>query len=489
MTGTPRRWRGRGGTAVGAVALAVACSRHVPPAAGPPTAEEAPVVAEAAVEADVPEAVPAPADRLARFHARLDALDQHAPGVVVTVLHLGASHTAFDTFTGPLRRRFQTRFGDAGRGYEPAGTPWRWFREEGMTYDEHGRWTAWRATRSHATGPFGITAVRQQSDHAGDALVRGTATEGDIGRSFDHVAVHFLAVPGGGHARVRVDGEVVHTVSTALAADETARLRAAAVPTGRPSPTDRKLPTPPEVGRLLVVEADVPDAPHEVRVEVVGDGPVSVLGIDTTRAVSGVRYLNEGVSGSRADQWLQTDPVLVAEEVARLAPDLVVFHWGINEMFADSYWPHDPDATDADWLAAASLQTETYRQMWSRVRAGAPDAECLVLLPTDVTPESHPTWPEGTDPCVDRVVVEDGAEPFCVRAVPRTHATIRAAQVAFADEAGCAVWDQQAFMGGPGGMNQWRAMDPPWGREDGIHLTMEGYEALAAGLFEALVGE
>jgi lysophospholipase L1-like esterase len=36
-------------------------------------------------------------------------------------------------------------------------------------------------------------------------------------------------------------------------------------------------------------------------------------------------------------------------------------------------------------------------------------------------------------------------------------------------------------------MTRWQQMTPPWGHEDGIHLTREGYQRLASALVNDLL--
>ncbi|MCB9662907.1 MAG: hypothetical protein H6732_02255 [Alphaproteobacteria bacterium] len=440
----------------------LACARP-PPAVGPPL--PAPPVADPGVD-------PWPDHPLLTFFRALDEVDLHRPGAQAVVLHLGASHTASDTFTGPLRRTLQRRFGDAGRGYVAAGLPWRRFRVVDARVDASRRWTYPRGTRDDATGLFGVAGVRSEASRRGAWVRRATCEGCTEGATFDHVDVHALASPDAGSFRIHVDGALEATVH----------------------------PVADEPG-LHVTSLDLPDGPHEVEIEVVGDGPVALLGLQTTRAVPGVRYHNLGINGSRADHWLRmADPVIVAE-VARLDPDLLVLHWGTNESTA--YLPPDPaTATPEDFARAARRQVDTYLQMLARLRAGAPHASCLLVLPSDLVPASHPALPGREDPCpppettpndpeASALPPEDDAPlapaPLCERPVPPSLTAIADAQREVARRAGCATWDTQAAMGGPGAGNRWRAAEPPLMRDDGIHPTFAGYTLLAEGLADDLL--
>lgn len=457
------------------------------------------------------EPLPEPDHPLHTFFAALEAAEAGVPGTVASILHLGASHTASDTFSGPLRAHLQDRFGDAGRGLHHPGRPWRRYRQVDSSYDMDGPWFSDRATLRRAQGVFGLTGVRLDADLPEAWLSRSTCDDCPRGRSFDHWAVHLLARPDGGSVRILVDGEVAAEVPTALSAEEREALGIVDTPeivvdddATRTDPTlegggddggtdddpdaDPVPPPPPEVGRLMIVEGDVPDGPHTVRVEVVGDGPVSVVGIDTTRAVPGVRYAALGINGSRGDQWLGLHPGLVADGLARLQPDLVVLHWGINEAYDERLFPEDLEtAGDEAWAEATAAHTQTYVDVLETVRAVAPEASCLLLLPTDLTPTRHPLYDRRLDPCPIEVEHPLAADPVCVRPVPRSAAAITEAQRRAAVEVGCAVWDQQAAMGGAGGSNVWRAVTPRLAGDDGIHLTFRGYAVLADQLYDDLL--
>lgn len=424
------------------------------------------------------------------FFAGLEAAE-HGSTDAVEVLHLGASHTAADRFTGRLRLRLQERFGDAGRGlaHPGLGTDEDFF-QEGMTWATEGAWTAWRGTRKHAIGPFGVGGVRLQSDEPLASWSRGTVAEGPIGTTFDGFVIDLLRTPGGGSFVVYVDGLEVSRHATALTDEEVATLRALEPPRPPERPLPDGLPVPPDVGLFATVSHTVADAPHLVEVELVGDGPVSFLGMSTTRAVPGVRYSALGISGSRADQFLDMPEAAVVQEVARVAPSLLVLHWGINETTMDRWYPDDRTAPVSAWIEAAAGYADVAEAMVARLRKGAPDASCLLLLPTDLATRDHPAIARGTPKCLREEtspLVPDGT--VCVRPHPPSQDGIREALRVAATRADCATWDAQRAMGGAGSIDLWRSVTPALAATDGIHLTTAGYrllaDALAADLLDA----
>ncbi|MEQ9247436.1 MAG: hypothetical protein RLO21_15745, partial [Nitratireductor sp.] len=77
-----------------------------------------------------------PADpALSAFYDRLYALESGAGVEKLRILHLGDSHIAGDRFSGSLQSRFAVRFGDAGRGQLPAGSPFPYYRRQGISVE------------------------------------------------------------------------------------------------------------------------------------------------------------------------------------------------------------------------------------------------------------------------------------------------------------------------------------------------------------------
>jgi lysophospholipase L1-like esterase len=404
------------------------------------------------------------------------------------VLHLGASHTASDTITGPLRVRFSQRFGEGGRGFIQPGVPGRGYRQLSASYAMSPEWVVHNGMRRDAVGPFGLGGVRVETGVAGAWLERATCERCALGRSMSEVTVHYLEQVGGGGFTVWVDGEPLREVGTALPGvwdptDEAAGCVQEEAP-GDDVPQMRC-----GAGRYrgAAVTLGLEPGPHAVRVVAWGDGPVAITGLTTEAPGSGVVYSAVGLNGSQAGHFDAFDEALQRVDLEVVRPDLVVFAWGINEMNNPRYRPRDPQAPAEEWARLAAWHTEVYVSLIDRVRAVVPDASCLILLPTDQNPRTHAARAPGAPRCLAHPTTRQVDAAACARALPRTDATIREAQREAARLRGCAVWDKQRAMGGPGGMERWRVHDPPWAGRDGVHLTMAGYEQLANRLFDDLM--
>lgn len=464
MTCTPR-WAG----ALGAALLAcmgacgfgssVGCGGASPPVELPERTSlpplELPVVAlprtlDRGVEVGEP-----PRRDLAPFFERLQAIERGQPGATASVLHLGDSHVASDTISGELRDVLQSRFGDGGRGYaQPQGVS-RVHRQESMTLGGSGSWLVEHAMqREEPLAPIGVSGIRVTADEPNVTLTRGACLTCRFGASFDRALVHYLETPEGGSFTLRAaDGSVSRVIATSG-----------------------------DSATLGVASIDLVEGPHEVVVEATGDGPVHILGVATERSVGGLRYESMGLNGARAAHWLRLDAELLAEEIRARETDLVVVAFGTNEAFGDRFrYRATPEMTADEMNARFDALLEEirayaaeYEALLRALVAGVPDASCLVLLP----PDFH----DRNAVCEDAIESDDAT---CLRLPPDSLGRVVAAQRRAAEAVGCAIWDQQAAMGGPGGMSLWQAEG--LGRDDGIHLSMAGYDAMGVGLYRDMM--
>ena len=329
------------------------------------------------------------------------------------VLFWGASHTAADIWTGELRRRWSALLGEGGHGFV---LPVRWhpgYRAQDLLIESS---KGWQITRDHvdgerkvaALGLMGVVAVSRDPNEY--ALIRTTA-DNALGRQFNRLQVWLQASPDGGDLKLEIDGEA------------------------------REVSARGDQGQPIVHKFSLKDAPHEVRLSPVGNGPVGLYGAVVERSTPGVVIDQLGIPGMRADVLLHWREDVFAQLVALRRPDLVVLAYGTNDV-GDEGEP-----------------IETYEQTWRKVllqvRAAAPDASCLIVGPTD------------------RLTREEGGGK---RSMPRTPAVI-AAQRRMAAQFRCAHWDPQAAMGGPGAMTQWTLAGLT--AKDDVHLNRAGYERMA----------
>jgi lysophospholipase L1-like esterase len=144
-----------------------------------------------------------------------------------------------------------------------------------------------------------------------------------------------------------------------------------------------------------------------------------------------------GINGARAETAIAWARDAYIAEVAQRHPDLVVVAYGTNEAF--------------DGLRVTAYRDQ-FHELVGRLRAGAPDADCLIVGPPDAM---------GT------AAVSE----------PRVQ-QITSIQRESAHELGCGFVSAAELMGGEGSFLRWVHDRPQLARSDRIHLTINGYVKL-----------
>jgi lysophospholipase L1-like esterase len=200
-----------------------------------------------------------------------------------------------------------------------------------------------------------------------------------------------------------------------------------------------------------VVSFPVEGTSHVVEVKNMGGGPISVFGTAVDELYGGVGWDALGLPGSTAILADTYEKAVMEEQLRARKADLYVLFFGTNESA-------NP-AIGEDELRRANVS------LLRTLRTASPEADCLILGPTDrLEKKQDGRWEEA----------------------PNTEMVIRVLRE-IAQQQGCAFWSSRAAMGGPRAMTRWQQMSPPWGHEDGIHLTREGYERLASALVNDLL--
>jgi len=377
---------------------------------------------------ETPGPAPSDAEAAARLGPAAPLLPLYralARGGTVTILQIGDSHTANDSFSGRMRELFQARFGDAGRGVLPPGVPYRYYRPARVTVTSEG-WSVVSSYRGDP-GPFGVTGLRQHAD--GPAEMTLTVDDPD---DLDRIEIEVLRQPGGG------------TLDATLEAGG-----GGAIATAAPTPTAVWLPVPAAPGS------------HALTLRARGDGPVDVLAWRVARGRPGVTYANLGTISADVGLMDAWDQAILRADLAHLAPAMIVLAFGTNDGFSD--------ATDP------AAYAEAFAARLAALRAAAPGAALLVLGPPDAYRRrgKRSTAPTACD------------DPGWTE--PANLAPVREAERAVAARDGVYFWDWQAAMGGPCSMLRWAVTDPPMAAPDRVHLFAPGYQATAEALFGMLM--
>ncbi len=190
-------------------------------------------------------------------------------------------------------------------------------------------------------------------------------------------------------------------------------------------------------------EFQVPVGTRQVEMQPLGGGEARLLGVSLTNGERGVVYDALGTNGAQAWHLLRQGDEVVSGLLQRLDPTLLVVSYGANELY--------DDRLGRDRYAADLAKVLT------RLRR-AHDGACLLTGPPDM---------------------------LQARRQPALGTELRSVQRSLAAAHGCAFWDAQAAMGGPGSIRKWRRA----GRAgaDFVHLTRAGYSALGEALLTALL--
>lgn len=376
--------------------------------AAPPLPSTLPSALPAAATAD-PAPPGGPGHELARFYDALRGLEQHTRKEHVRVAWLGDSHGASDLWSGPVRAALQSRFGDGGPGFIHLG--YRAYRHEGVRLEVKGKW---------ATTPRGPSTAVRTGDGVfglGGVLLAGTAesprasltiTDAQLPSPLTWDICYKLTSPKD-EFELSLTGQPDRRIGAA-AGEAPGALRHLEIQSAGASPTLKTMPLggqPRFCG--VTVETDPRTHPGVV--------------LDTL-----------GINGARLTTPLAWSEAEWVAELRRRPPALVILEYGTNE--------------SGDHVIKTESYVENLKRVMARVHAAAPEADCVVLAPTDRvdTPERTP------------LVVE------ALRAAARASS--------------CMYWDTYATMGGKGSIVAWRIESPPRAAPDGVHLRARGYHEL-----------
>ncbi len=327
----------------------------------------------------------------------------------LSILHFGDSHTAADEWTGSVRALLQAQFGDGGGGYSLAGRPFTGYRREDLKSGESRGWeTEGMLTRGN-DGLYGLGGVSISTSLRGQSIY----LEAECSR----LELFYLQQPGGGELQLYDNGAAVDKIAT----------------DGTLGPG--------------YFQYQASAGSHRFELETLQRGPVRLFGWVTEKD-RGVTYETLGINGAQASIMFRWDDAMLASNIARRNPALIVLAYGTNE------------ASNSEWTQ------ESYREMFStllqRLRQDAPTASILVLGPPDRDYRAKGRW--ATMEKLDRIVAAQREAALANR---------------------CAFWDMREKMGGKGAMREW--VTAGLAQYDHVHFTAHGYRRLGYTLFRDLM--
>ncbi|HXT08847.1 MAG TPA: GDSL-type esterase/lipase family protein [Roseiarcus sp.] len=406
----------------------------------------------AAMQRPAPKA-PRAASALAALAAATGSLASAASGAVsafgelapydfwdrrLTILQLGDSHTAADFFTGRVRERLQEAFGTGGEAILPPGRPHIGVRSALFSVDATSDWSYDSFLHSDERKRVHISGYNANAHHAAATLTFKSRND----RVYNDAQVSFLEQPNGGKAEVLLDGQSVGEIDLEGGANREVSFDAR-----------------PKNG----------DGFRELQVRTLSDAPVTVTDVEVEREGDGVSFLSIGYPGATVGAVERLDSGNLAQDIRRLAPDVIVLAFGTNEGFNDNL--------DIGAYAAQ------YEQLIRRLRALRPGMRIVIVGPADAARPTGQCHAAGvgqhcqSSPLVQTAAMESSGK--CRLPVPPKLNPVREAQRRLAHRIGVAFWDWSSVQGGVCGAQVWAAANPPLMAHDYVHMTLEGYKQSA----------
>lgn len=357
-------------------------------------------------------------ERLAPFFDALTAIDDGEQRVV-RIVNVGASAIGADDLPSIMRERFQTRFGDGGAGLVLMARYMDNYLHRWVKLDAEGWDHCYIAYKCLPDGHYGLGGTAFWASHGATTTI--ATRKHELGDEASNVELWYLARPGGGRVEIKVDKQEPVIVDTRAEAMED-RFHALKVEPG----------------------------PHTVRVRTVGHGPSRLYGVVMETDGPGVVW--DGISklGVFTNRVLEYDAEHLAGQIRHRDPDLLVFAYGGNDTRRV-----DTGKLDFDGYVAE------FRQVVERMRAGKPEAACLI---TSISDRGKSLEIELDDKSIE-VIVD--------------------AQREVAKQTGCAFFDVYGAMGGAGSFEDWRKRGLAAG--DQKHLSHAGRELLGGWMYEAMI--
>jgi hypothetical protein len=379
---------------------------------------------------------------LSDFYAALHGLETGNRKQPVTIVHFGDQQIAADRFSGDLREQFQSRFGRAALGFlNPAVKEVR-----GIRLDRGGSWRFLSSAEGSA-GIYGISGIKASTASA-DAWMRLTATD----TPFEWVDVTLETGPKFGTAIVSVDGAPKVIATNAPTSDwKTVRI-------------NRR-------GREVTIRAR-------------GDGEIRVHSITIGDDKPGVQYVSLGLPKATALTVERWSPGLVAADLKRLDPKLVVISYGTVEGFDDT-------------LNIAAYE-QRLLQAVAQIKTAAPEASLIIIGPPDAArmPAFAVTTSSGMNACralnqtellrYERLIHKGDVRLARWHAPPKLH-EVRETLRRVAAHVKAYYWDWSKIMGGPCGIHAWVHSNPPLAAPDHIMLTAEGARRSARAFYNEIL--
>jgi lysophospholipase L1-like esterase len=365
-------------------------------------------------------------EALAHYFERLTRVDLGISGEIARAGHWGDSVLGIDGITFAIRRRLQSRFGDAGHGFHMMDRYHPSYLQQGVGFEAGDGWLSCIIVQQcnqvdHRYGYGGLV-----SRSSGGAASGFWTPNTGFGQKVSRFEIWFGRHEAGGNLQIFVDGQV-----------------SAAFSTRGSGPSDGWY------------EIRVPEGPHRFAVHAVGRGEVRTYGVVLENEGPGITWDGMALIGGSTRALRTQAPEHLTSQIRRRDLDLLVFMFGGNDM-GRKY---------ADLSSSMQPYFDEYAEVIGRFRAGKPEVSCLLMSLTDHGER-----------------VSDG------RIVSRGFAKALArAQAEIARQNGCSFFDTYEATGGEGTAARWFRARPRLIAPDLSHPSSEGHDLIGGLLANALL--
>ena len=413
-----------------------------PPADTLPTDTAPTNAASSAPRADAPHAVEsAPAaedDETGSVTPTLEGRGKPSKRGLV-ILHIGDSHTSADFLTGELRRRLQARYGRGAPGYITAGHPHIGVRTSSLKVTASSGWTYKSLQKPDAaTSEFWLSGYNAIASAPGETM----SFSAEKPQQFDTIEIEVVRQPHGGTIDVKLDGVVETSYDLSSSKVE------------------------PVVIRLMPARAAT-EKVREISITTKGHGPVMLSSIAIYNRQAGLTYNSVGYPGAQASLVNKFSTKLLANDLIRINPQIVVLSFGTNEASNES-------------LDIAQYKAG-YERIVEKIKTALPQAQIVVISPPDFSEQGKKKDGKASG----REASASGSD--CAWHTPAKLAQIREAQREVAQRQGLVYWNWASIMPSECGAHRWYTASPPLMAKDHVHFTVEGYKKSAEQFLNTLI--
>ena len=369
----------------------------------------------------------------------------------IVILQIGDSHTSADFLTGELRRRLQARYGSGAPGYVTAGHPHIGVRSSSLKVTASAGWTYKSLQKTDAVpSEFWLSGYNAIATTPGATMTFAS----DRPVSFEMIEIEVLRQPGGGKIDVKLDG-VVET-SYELASPK----------------------TEPVVIRLLPTRAAT-EKVREISITTTGRGPVSIASVAIYNKQSGITFNSIGYPGAQASFVNKFNNKLLANDLLRINPQIVILSFGTNEASNDRL-----DLTN---------YRNSYERIVGKIKSTLPEATIVVIGPPDFSELPAACRKEKdrggdcgrTERTASATTTRECSE--CAWRTPPLLNRIREVQRDIAERNGLVYWNWASIMPQECGAHRWYTASPQLMAKDHVHFTIEGYKKSADQFLRTLI--